>query len=89
MRFVHQAESQAILQTVPLGKQRLRHLQHQDIRAKQAGDLTHQELAQLATYKTQDDHIAALALHAATQCSDIEDLTEATIGGWKMAPFPE
>lgn len=88
MEEVARLEQAALDAVIPPGKRRLFGMERLRLSAIDPLELTTAEAQQLADYKQLFDKWAAVAFHAATLCSQIEDQTEATLDAWEPAPFP-
>lgn len=95
---VSEAEQVELAKVVPPGKRRYFDLQEQAILAKQAKEWEAAGHTVTITLDPDDENVleqqkarratcAAVALWAAKQHHDIEDLTEETVDAWEMTPF--
>lgn len=85
---VTQQEHALLVASMPPGKRRLEGLKAGDLLRKPEAERTEAERAFLADRDARHAHEEAIARHAAQLMSDIEDLTDGTIGAWKPAQFP-
>lgn len=88
MNAVTREEVALIGSILPPGKRRLRSMEHARLSLKPSTQCTIDELRKLNTWKLDDQQMETISYHAATLHAEIEDLTEATIGGWVPAAFP-
>jgi hypothetical protein len=85
---VTQQEHALLMASMPSGKRRLDGLKAGDVLRKPEAERSDAERIFLADRDARQAWEDAIQRHAAQLMSDIEDLTEATIGAWKPAPFP-
>jgi hypothetical protein len=75
--------------SMPPGKRRLDGLKAGDLLRTPQAERSEAERQFLAERDARHAREDAIQRHAAQLMSDIEDLTEATIGAWQPAPFPD
>ena len=85
---VNRQEHALLVASMPPGKRRLDGLHAGDLVRKPPAERSAAERKFLAERDARHAREEAIARHAAQLMSDIEDLTEETIGAWKSAPFP-
>jgi hypothetical protein len=85
---VGREEHALLVASMPPGKRRLDGLKAGDVLRKPATERSDAERKFLADRDARHTREDAIQRHAAQLMSDIEDLTEETIGAWKMTPFP-
>ncbi len=76
-------------QIAPPLKQKLFQFQVNDATSVPEADRTNAQKAVIADFLERDRKLQGIYRHAAELESQIHDLTDATIDGWKPAPFPE
>lgn len=86
---VSRQEHALLVASMPPGKRRLDGLKAGDLLRKPEAERSDAERAFLADRDARHAREEAIARHAAQLMSDIEDLTDETIGAWKSAPFPD
>jgi len=85
---VSRQEHALLVASMPPGKRRLDGLHADDLLRKPQAERSAAERKFLGDRDARHAREEAIARHAAQLMSDIEDLTEETIGAWKPAPFP-
>jgi hypothetical protein len=85
---VSRQEHALLVASMPPGKRRLDGLHADDLLRKPQAERSAAERKFLGDRDARHAREEAIARHAAQLMSDIEDLTEQTIGAWKPAPFP-
>ena len=85
---VSREEHALLVASMPPGKRRLDGLHADDLLRKPQAKRSAAERKFLGDRDARHAREGAIARHAAQLMSDIEDLTEQTIGAWKPAPFP-
>jgi len=85
---VSREEHALMVASMPPGKRRLDGLTAGDLLRRPETERSTAETAFLAERDTRHVREDAIGRHAAQLMSDIEDLTDETIGAWKPAPFP-
>ncbi len=85
---IRTAEAAAFVKIISPGRQKLLFLDLAPIYAKPEADRTDAERELVASAVALDKRREAIQRHAAAQEIEVEDLTEATIDGWKPAAFP-
>lgn len=82
-------EANGLIQAImPPLKQRLWEMQYQDAIAIDVKKRSSAQKTEIAKYEAKVSKVQAIMRHLAQQESDIHDLTDATIDGWRAAPFP-
>lgn len=82
-------EHALLVASMPPGKRRLDALTAGDLLRKPAAERSEAEKKFLADRDARLAREDAIQRHAAQLMSDIEDLTEDTIGAWRPVPFPD
>jgi hypothetical protein len=85
---VSREEHALLVASMPPGKRRLDGLKAGDLLRKPQAERADAERNFLADRDARQAREDAIQRHAAQLMSDIEDLSEDTIGAWKPAPFP-
>jgi hypothetical protein len=85
---VTREEHALLTASMPPGKRRLDALKAGDLLRKPEAERSPEERMFLAERAARHAREEAIQRHAAQLMSDIEDLTDETIGAWKPSPFP-
>lgn len=88
MHEVTRQEHALLLASMPPGKRRLDGLTAGDLLRKPEAERSDAERTFLAARGARHAREEAIQRHAAQLMSDIEDLTDETIGAWQPTPFP-
>lgn len=86
---LHQSVQSAVEKIIPARKRPLVNIEVHDILVVPEEERTKAQKKRLTAVQSQDEAINKLLRHHAQIESDIHDLTDKTIDGWKFPPLPE